>query len=111
MFLRKTKRWNMWNLSKRFSLQLNFVQILISRFHYFKNVKSNSHFPSAYFSSDFLYIRKYFKNKVFNTIIPRLVRLVEAPSHGIPISDYDPVSRATLAYQNLAKEVISRNGD
>ena len=56
-------------------------------------------------------VRKYFKNKVFNTIIPRLVRLVEAPSHGIPISDYDPVSRATLAYQNLAKEVISRNGE
>ena len=54
-------------------------------------------------------VRKYFKNKVFNTIIPRLVRLVEAPSHGKPISDYDPTSRATLAYQNLAKEVISRN--
>ena len=55
-------------------------------------------------------VRKYFKNKVFNTIIPRLVRLVEAPSHGKPISDYDPTCRATLAYQNLAKEVISRNG-
>ena len=54
-------------------------------------------------------VRKYFKNKVFNTIIPRLVRLVEAPSHGKPISDYDPECRATLAYQNLAKEVISRN--
>jgi len=54
-------------------------------------------------------VRKYFKNKVFNTIIPKLVRLVEAPSHGKPISDYDPTSRATLAYQNLAKEVISRN--
>ena len=56
-------------------------------------------------------VRKYFKNKVFNTIIPRLVRLVEAPSHGKPISDYDPTSRATLAYQNLAKEVIERNGN
>lgn len=56
-------------------------------------------------------IRGYFKNKVFNTIIPRLVRLVEAPSHGKPISDYDPDSRATLAYQNLAKEVISRDGN
>lgn len=56
-------------------------------------------------------VRKYFKNKVFNTIIPRLVRLVEAPSHGKPISDYDPTSRATIAYQNLAKEVISRNGN
>ena len=44
-------------------------------------------------------VRKYFKNKVFNTIIPRLVRLVEAPSHGKPISDYDPTSRASLAYQ------------
>ncbi len=56
-------------------------------------------------------VRKCFKNKVFNTIIPRLVRLVEAPSHGKPINAYDPTSRATLAYANLAKEVISRNGD
>ena len=43
-------------------------------------------------------VRKYFKNKVFNTIIPRLVRLAEAPSHGKPISDYEPESRATEAY-------------
>lgn len=56
-------------------------------------------------------IRKYFKDKVFNTIIPRLVRLVEAPSHGKPINEYDPTSRATEAYKNLAKEVINRNGD
>ena len=56
-------------------------------------------------------IRKYFKNKVFNTIIPRLVRLVEAPSHGKPVNAYDPTSRATLAYANLAKEVISRDGN
>lgn len=56
-------------------------------------------------------IRKYFKDKVFNTIIPRLVRLVEAPSHGQPINEYDPTSRATEAYSNLAKEVIARNGN
>ncbi|HOP65621.1 MAG TPA: AAA family ATPase [Bacilli bacterium] len=56
-------------------------------------------------------VRKYFKDKVFNTIIPRLVRLVEAPSHGKPISEYDPGSRATEAYENLAKEVIFRNGE
>lgn len=56
-------------------------------------------------------IRKYFKDKVFNTIIPRLVRLVEAPSHGKPINEYDPTSRATEAYANLAKEVINRNGE
>ncbi len=55
-------------------------------------------------------IRKYFKDKVFNTIIPRLVRLVEAPSHGKPINEYDPTSRASEAYSNLAKEVIDRNG-
>ena len=55
-------------------------------------------------------IRKYFKDKVFNTIIPRLVRLVEAPSHGMPINEYEPESRATLAYANLAKEVILRDG-
>ena len=54
-------------------------------------------------------VRKYFKNKVFNTLIPRLVRYIEAPSHGKPISDYEPDGRATLAYQNLAKEVIERN--
>lgn len=56
-------------------------------------------------------IKSYFKNKVFNTIIPRLVRLVEAPSHGKPICYYDPNSRATEAYANLAKEVISRDGN
>ena len=56
-------------------------------------------------------VRSYFKNKTFNTIIPRLVRLVEAPSHGKPINVYDPESRATEAYANLAKEVIERDGN
>ena len=56
-------------------------------------------------------VRSYFKNKTFNTIIPRLVRLVEAPSHGKPINVYDPDSRATKAYENLAKEVIERDGN
>ena len=55
-------------------------------------------------------VRKYFKEKVFDTIIPRLIRLVEAPSHGEPIGEYDPNSRANEAYMNLAKEVIERNG-
>ncbi len=56
-------------------------------------------------------VRKFFKEKVFDTIIPRLVRLVEAPSHGKPILEYDPKSKGTEAYINLAKEVISRNGN
>lgn len=55
-------------------------------------------------------VRSYFKDKTFNTIIPRLVRLVEAPSHGKPICVYDPDSRATQAYDNLAREVIERDG-
>ena len=55
-------------------------------------------------------VRKYFKERVYNTIIPRLVRLAECPSHGKPIIAYDPKCRATDAYLNLAKEVIERNG-
>ena len=56
-------------------------------------------------------IKSYFKDKVYDTIIPRLVRLSEAPSHGKPIHAYDPKSRGTEAYINLAKEVIERNGE
>lgn len=56
-------------------------------------------------------IKSYFKDKVYDTIIPRLVRLSEAPSHGKPIHAYDPKSRGTEAYINLAKEVIAKNGN
>ena len=56
-------------------------------------------------------IRSYFKERVYDTIIPRLVKLSEAPSYGKPIHVYDPMSKGTLAYLNLAKEVIERNGN
>lgn len=56
-------------------------------------------------------IRGYFKERVYDTIIPRLISLAEAPSHGQPIMIYNPRSRATEAYMNLAKEVIERNGE
>ena len=56
-------------------------------------------------------IKSYFKERVYDTIIPRLVRLSEAPSHGKPIIAYDPHSRGTEAYLNLAIEVIERNGN
>lgn len=56
-------------------------------------------------------IRSYFKDKVYDTIIPRLIRLAEAPSHGKPIVAYDPKSKGSEAYINLAKEVIMRNGN
>ena len=56
-------------------------------------------------------IKSYFKEKVYDTIIPRLVKLSEAPSHGKPIYAYDKKSNGTTAYLNLAKEVIERNGN
>lgn len=56
-------------------------------------------------------IRGYFKERVYDTLIPRLVKLSEAPSYGKPIHAYDPTSRGTDAYLNLAKEVIVRNGN
>ena len=55
-------------------------------------------------------VRGVFKERIYDTIIPRLIRLAEAPSHGKPIIEYEPRSRGTLAYLNLAKEVIERNG-
>ncbi|MFA5408534.1 MAG: AAA family ATPase [Bacilli bacterium] len=55
-------------------------------------------------------IRSYFKERVYDTIIPRLIRLSEAPSHGKPIAEYDSTSKGHYAYLNLAKEVIIRNG-
>ncbi len=52
-------------------------------------------------------VKNHFKGKVFSTIIPRNVRLSEAPSHGKPVSLYDPKSRGAEVYHELAKEVIS----
>ena len=54
-------------------------------------------------------VKKHFRKAVFATMIPRNVRLGEAPSHGQPICLYDPKSTGALAYQSLAKEVIARN--
>jgi len=56
-------------------------------------------------------VKGYFKEKVYDTIIPRLVKLSEAPGHGKPIIAYDPQSRGSEAYINLAKEVVERNGN
>jgi chromosome partitioning protein len=53
-------------------------------------------------------VREFFKEKVFNTIIPRNVRLGEAPSHGMPGVVYDAKSRGAAAYVALAKEMLAR---
>ncbi|HET7580532.1 MAG TPA: AAA family ATPase [Bacillales bacterium] len=52
-------------------------------------------------------VKKYFQEKVYQTVIPRNVRLSEAPSHGKPIVVYDPKSKGAEVYSDLAKEVIS----
>ena len=55
-------------------------------------------------------VRKYFKEKVYRTFIPRNIKLGEAPSAGLSIFDYDPSSVGAKAYGALAKEVIAQNG-
>lgn len=54
-------------------------------------------------------VEKYFGNKVFQTIIPRNIRLSEAPSHGLPITLYDKESKGAETYKKLAKELVSLN--
>lgn len=54
-------------------------------------------------------VEKYFNNKVFQTIIPRNIRLSEAPSHGLPITLYDPDSKGAETYKKLAKELLKLN--
>ncbi|MFQ3547113.1 MAG: AAA family ATPase [Termitinemataceae bacterium] len=53
-------------------------------------------------------VTSYFKDRVFKTIIPRNVRLSEAPSHGIPISQYDALCVGARSYKSLAEEVLNR---
>jgi chromosome partitioning protein len=53
-------------------------------------------------------VQDFFGEKVFKTLIPRTVRLSEAPSFGKPVTLYDPLGKGAMAYQNLAKEVIDR---
>ncbi|MBR4018938.1 MAG: ParA family protein, partial [Clostridia bacterium] len=54
-------------------------------------------------------VKKFFKNKVYNTIIPRSVRLSEAPSFGLPITLYDPKCSGARAYVALAEEVVAKD--
>lgn len=55
-------------------------------------------------------VKKFFQDKVFETIIPRNIRLSEAPSHGMPIEEYDAASTGAKAYRELAQEVVNRFG-
>ena len=53
-------------------------------------------------------VRRHFPGKVFATVIPRNVRLAEAPSHGIPVTVYDRLSRGAVAYTAMAEEIIKK---
>jgi chromosome partitioning protein len=55
-------------------------------------------------------LREYFKERLYKTVIPRNIRLAEAPSHGKPVAIYDPRSKGTEAYFELAGEFMERNG-
>ena len=55
-------------------------------------------------------VKRFFGNKVFKTVIPKNVRLAEAPSYGLSIVDYDPSSKGAKAYKKLADEFIQREG-
>lgn len=54
-------------------------------------------------------VNKYFENKVYKTVIPRNVRLSEAPSYGMPISVYDPKSKGAKSYEKFVKEFLKKN--
>ena len=55
-------------------------------------------------------VRKHFTDLVYQTIVPRSVRLSEAPGYGVPIALYDPLSRGGIAYRDLAQELAERTG-
>jgi chromosome partitioning protein len=54
-------------------------------------------------------VRRFFPQAVFETMIPRNVRLTESPSHGLPVILYDPSCRGAQSYLELAREVTRRN--
>lgn len=56
-------------------------------------------------------VKKYFKQKVYTTVIPRNVRLAEAPSYGMPITEYDPKSKGAEAYFDFAEEFLELEGE
>jgi chromosome partitioning protein len=53
-------------------------------------------------------VKRHFRQQVYKTIIPRNIRLSEAPSHGKPVVVYDPRSRGAEVYRDLAREVLKR---
>lgn len=53
-------------------------------------------------------VRRHFPGKVYATVVPRNIRLAEAPSHGLPVTAYDRISRGAAAYRSMAQEIITK---
>jgi chromosome partitioning protein len=53
-------------------------------------------------------VRRNYPDKIYRTLIPRNVRISEAPSHGLPVTVYDPACRGSQAFRQLAEEMMSR---
>ena len=56
-------------------------------------------------------VREYFGDRAYRTVIPRSVRLSEAPSYGEPIEAFDPMSRGAIAYRELGREFLARHNE
>ena len=56
-------------------------------------------------------VKKYFNDKVYKTVIPRNVRLSEAPSYGMPITEYDPKSKGAKSYEKFTREFLKINDE
>ena len=56
-------------------------------------------------------VKRYFDDKVYKTVIPRNIKLSEAPSFGMPITLYDPKSKGARAYEKLTREILKNNED
>jgi chromosome partitioning protein len=56
-------------------------------------------------------VKSNLNQKIYNTVIPRNIRLAEAPSYGMPITKYDPKSQGAISYMQLAKEIIAREDE
>lgn len=87
---------------------LNRVRSAVSPNLIIRGVVLTMYDPRTNLSNDVVdEVRRFFPDKVFNALIPRSVRLAEAPSYGVPISIYDPASSGALAYQAFADELLA----
>lgn len=85
-------------IRKRMNPTLNLLGVLVTMMDFRTTLSNQVHEE----------IKKHFPGKVFETVIPRNVRLAEAPSHGLPVGVYDQFSKGARAYKALAKEIVSR---